>query len=477
MTSAQAGVLGAAYVLLQAFGVLAAGLAVMEARTAQGAAAWAVALVAFPLLALPLFVVFGQSRFADYVVARREALAELRAMQQHMQATLGRRRLLTATRYTRDVPFERLAKLPFTGGNAATLLVDGAATFDSIFAGVAAARDYVLVQYYILRDDRVGRELQARLVERAAAGVRVHLLYDEVGSLGLPRAYIGALRAAGVQVHAFHAIGRGAGRLHLNFRNHRKIVIVDGRRAWVGGLNVGDEYLGRDPRIGPWRDTHLCVEGPAVQCVQVSFCEDWHWAAGRPLRLQWEPAQADGDGLSVLCLPSGPADDLETCTLFFIAAIGRARSRLWVASPYFVPDEQFVTALQLAALRGVDVRVLVPERSDNPLVSLSGWSYVDALEQAGVAMYRYQDGFMHQKVTLIDDDWCTVGTANFDNRSFRLNFELTMAILDRRLAGQVHAMLERDFGHARRMGAADLRARPPWFRFAVRLARLSAPVQ
>lgn len=477
MTTAQAGAVGAAYLLLQVLGVLAAGRAVMEARTAQGAAAWAVALVAFPLLALPLFLVFGQSRFAAYVAARRAAMAELRHMQQHMHAALRDRGLLTDTPYTRDVPFERLAKLPFTGGNAATLLVDGPATFGSIFAGVATAREYVLVQFYILRDDRVGRELQARLLERAAAGVRVHLLYDEIGSFSLPRAYVAALRAGGVEVHAFHAVGRGAGRLHLNFRNHRKIVVVDGRRAWVGGLNVGDEYLGRDPRIGPWRDTHLCVEGPVVQCVQVAFCEDWHWAAGRPLRLQWEPVAAAAAGHAVLCLPSGPADELETCTLFFIAAIGRARSRLWVASPYFVPDEQFVTALQLAALRGVDVRVLLPERSDNALVNLSGWSYVDALEQAGVAMYRYQDGFMHQKVTLIDDDWCTVGTANFDNRSFRLNFEVTMAVLDRGLAAQVHAMLQRDFGRARRMGAADLRARPPWFRFAVRLARLTAPVQ
>ena len=188
MTASEAGTLGAAYALLQAFGFLAAGRAVMEARTAQGAAAWAVALVAFPLLALPLFLVFGQSRFADYVAARRAALAEFRSMQRRMQAALRRRSLLTATRHTRDVPFEQLVKLPFTAGNAATLLVDGAATFDSIFAGIAAARDYVLVQFYILRSDRVGRELQARLLERAAAGVRVHLLYDEVGSFRLPRA-------------------------------------------------------------------------------------------------------------------------------------------------------------------------------------------------------------------------------------------------------------------------------------------------
>ncbi len=170
----------------------------------------------------------------------------------------------------------------------------------------------------------------------------------------------------------------------------------------------------------------------------------------------------------MLCLPSGPADELETCTLFFIAAIGQARTRLWIASPYFVPDEQFVTALQLAALRGVDVRVLVPDHSDSLLVNLSGWSYVEALEQAGVAMYRYEAGFMHQKVTLIDDDWCTVGTANFDNRSFRLNFEVTMAVLDRGLAADVRRMLEDDFARSRRVRAADLKARSPVFRFAVR---------
>ena len=214
-----------------------------------------------------------------------------------------------------------------------------------------------------------------------------------------------------------------------------------------------------------------------VQCVQVSFVEDWHWAAGEPLRLRWRPAPAAARGHPVLCLPSGPADELETCTLFFIAAIGQARTRLWIASPYFVPDEQFVTALQLAALRGVDVRVLVPEHSDSLLVNLSGWSYVEALEQAGVAMYRYQDGFMHQKVTLIDDDWCTVGTANFDNRSFRLNFEVTMAVLDRGFATDVRGMLEDDFARSRRVRAADLKARSAVFRFAVRLARLSAPVQ
>ena len=309
------------------------------------------------------------------------------------------------------------------------------------------------------------------------SGVRCTRLYDESASTAHARASRPVARRRDRHA-AFHVLGKGPSRLHLNFRNHRKIVIVDGRHAWMGGINVGDEYLGLDPRIGAWRDTHLCVEGPVVQCAQVAFVEDWHWAAGETLsHLQWRPLPAAAGLCPVLCLPSGPADELETCTLFFVAAINRARSRLWIASPYFVPDEVLITALQLAALRGVDVRVLLPGRSDNPLVSLSSWSYIEALEQAGVAMYRYQGGFMHQKVTLVDDDGCTVGTANFDNRSFRLNFEITMAVIDRGLAARAQAMLENDFMQSRRIRVADLRARSLALRFAVRLARLSAPVQ
>jgi cardiolipin synthase len=220
------------------------------------------------------------------------------------------------------------------------------------------------------------------------------------------------------------------------------------------------------------------VEGPVVQTVQVSFLEDWHWATGEILTLNWDPRPAaSGARRAILCLPSGPADELESCTLFFIAAINRATSRLWIASPYFVPDEQFITALQLAALRGVEVRILFPERSDNLLVGFSNWSYLDELEKVGITVYRYQPGFMHQKVTLIDDDYCTIGTANFDNRSFRLNFEVTIGIADREFSTRVRRMLENDFAQSQRITAADLRSRSLPFRFAVRAARLAAPVQ
>ena len=463
--------------LIQILGILSAVRAVMDARTPQGAIAWAIALIAFPYVALPLFWIFGKRKFVGYVIERRDALSEASPIVQEACRLLLQRGLLVTTDHARALPFERLAKLPFTTGNDAELLIDGDATFASIFAGIERAREYILVQFYIFRDDEIGRQFQERLLERVRAGVRVYLLYDEIGS-HLRKRIVKRLIAGGIQVRSFHTVGGRANRFQINFRNHRKIVIVDGIHAWVGGLNVGDEYLGRDKKIGFWRDTHVHVQGPVVQAVQIAFLEDWHWAADELLKLNWDPEpSATGARRNVLALPSGPADDLETCTLFFVASINAATTRLWIASPYFVPDEQFITAVQLAALRGVEVRILTPKNSDSVLVGLSIWSYLDELEAVGVQFYQYTRGFMHQKVTLIDDRACSVGTANFDNRSFRLNFEITMGIADDEFASQVRAMLEADFAEAERITAADLHKKSFAFRFAVRAARLASPVQ
>lgn len=464
--------------LVQLLGVVSAIRAVMDSRTPQGAAAWAVALIAFPYLTLPLYWVFGKRKFEGYVIQRRSALTEASRIGRVAYQGLVDRGLIIDTDHARQLPYERLAKLPFTTGNDAELLIDGEATYKSIFEGIDAARDYVLVQFYIIHDDEVGRDLQQRLIAKARAGVRVFLLYDEIGSHDLSRRYLNALRDAGVKIASFHTVGGRANRFQINFRNHRKIVIVDGRHAWVGGLNVGDEYLGRDRKIGYWRDTHLHVEGPVVQAVQIAFLEDWHWAADELLDLNWHAQPApSGARRSILALPSGPADELETCTLFFVAAINAATKRLWIATPYFVPDEQFITAVQLAALRDVEVKILVPKVSDSWLSGLSIWSYLDDLECVGVQFYLYKRGFMHQKVTAIDDRYCTIGTANFDNRSFRLNFEITMGIADEELSAQVRSMLEADFANAERITVADLEKRSFAFRFAVQAARLASPVQ
>jgi cardiolipin synthase len=459
-------------------GALTSIRAIMEVRTTQGAVAWAVSLNTFPYVAVPAYWVLGRSKFQGYVTARRDGLAQVEPLAREFKDKLVERDLIARPDRDRPMLVERLAKLPFTTGNDAELLVNGEATFRSIFDGISRATDYVLVQFYIIHDDGVGRELKSRLLERAEAGVRCYVLYDEVGS-DMPATYIEELRNAGIPTLPFNTTQGSANRFQLNFRNHRKIVVVDGREAWVGGLNVGDEYKGLDPKIGFWRDTHLHLTGPVVPCVQVSYVEDWHWASHEILKgLNWDPQPAaSGASRAMLCLPSGPADQLETCTLFFLNAINLAQKRLWIASPYFVPDEQFISCLQLAALRGVDVRILIPDKADNPLVQYSAWSYVEDLEEVGIKVLRYTKGFMHHKIVVVDDEYCTVGTANFDNRSFRLNFEVTIAIDDADFTGQVARMLEDDFTQAIPMHLGEFNDSSFWFRFAARVARLSAPVQ
>ena len=459
-------------------GALTSVRAIMETRTAQGAVAWAISLNTMPYVAVPAYWVFGRSDFKGYVTARRDHAEDLQDFWDDFDDTLEERDLIYDPERSDPFVAEMMAKLPAKKGNDAELLVDGDATFKSIFEGIARAKDYVLVQFYIIRDDKVGQGLRDALVERARAGVRCYLLYDEIGSR-LPKAYLRSLRDAGVEVHKFNTTQGKANRFQLNFRNHRKIVIVDGKEAWVGGLNVGEEYKGLDPKFGYWRDTHMRVMGPVVQCVQVAFAEDWHWAVKSFIdNLNWVPQRApSGREIGMLCLPSGPVDPLETCTLFFLHAINSAKKRLWIASPYFVPDEQFISALQLAALRGVDVRIIIPDKADSALVQLSAWSYMEALDKVGIKVYRYTKGFMHHKVMVIDDEFCTVGTANFDNRSFRLNFEITMGIADQEFTSQVAAMLENDMADSRIAELSELQERSFLYKLGVRAARLSAPIQ
>jgi len=372
---------------------------------------------------------------------------------------------------------ERLAGIPYLRGNGVDLLVDGNATFESILAGIDSAQSYILFQFFIVHDDEIGREVKDHLIRKARDGVRVYFLYDEVGSHDLPNSYKDELRAEGVEVFNFHTQKGPRNRFQLNFRNHRKVVVVDGAVAWIGGHNVGDEYLGRDPKFGHWRDTHVRITGPAALAAQLSFVEDWYWATGTILSLDWTPRPAAGSDIPVLIVPSGPADDLETANLMFVHAINTARQRIWIASPYFVPDRSVVVALQLAGLRGVDVRILIPAKADHLLVYLAAFAYFEDAGAAGVKFYRYTDGFLHEKAMLIDDGVATIGTANFDNRSFRLNFEITGVVIDSAFAGQVEQMFEDDFRNARLVEGDELADKSFWFRLAARLAALTAPIQ
>ena len=307
-----------AVVVFHVLGVLSSIHAIMSTRTEQGAVAWAVALNTFPYVAVPAYWVLGRSRFQGYVSARQGEMDEIAGVTDDARIAVREFMLPPEMVSPTARAAEALAGIPSVGGNAVELLVDGDATFASILEGIDAADDYILFQFFIVHDDEIGRDVKTHLIERAKAGVRVYFLYDEVGSHDLPASYKDELREAGIEVYDFHTQKGPGNRFQLNFRNHRKVVVVDGKVAWIGGHNVGDEYLGRDPKFGHWRDTHVRIEGPSALGAQLSFAEDWYWATGRRLDVSWRPVAANGRDVPVLIIPSGPADELETANLMFV---------------------------------------------------------------------------------------------------------------------------------------------------------------
>jgi cardiolipin synthase len=450
--------------------------ALMHVRTSQGTIAWVISLLALPFLAIPLYWLLGRTRFSRTVGGRREKDSRL-----GMLATKMHQRLRNCeVEIPEDDGFEKaallLGGLPFTRGNELELLIDGDVTFERIFEVIRSSKIYLCVNFFIVKNDRLGTRFQEALIERARAGVKVYFLFDEIGSHKLPRRYLRAMTDAGIECRSFGINRHWWSRLQLNFRNHRKIVVSDGETAFVGGLNVGDEYLGRDQRFGGWRDTHLKMRGPVVQAVQMVFLEDWFWASNQVPELHWETREEEADQIAAI-IPTGPADQADSWQLIVAEAANSSRKKLWITSPYFVPDEGVLTALQVAAIRGVDVRIMIPERPDQLLVWLSAFSYYEQAIPFGVKLFCFQKGFLHQKVMLIDERLAAVGTANLDNRSFRLNFEITAFSTDSKFVSEVEAMLAADFACSRQAQMEDFTQKPFLFRAACRAARLLAPIQ
>ena len=458
-------VLTSSILLLHLLGIFAAMHAVMHTRTPQGAIGWALGLLLLPYVTLLPYLYLGSIRFRGYLTRHQARLPS------SSQANVDEN--ASAAGCARFAAVSALQGRPFRGRHRLRLLIDGEAAFDAMLAAMAAAEHCLLVQFFIFHDDNLGRRVQQLLLQRAAAGVRVCVLFDGVGSHDLPGHYVDTLRAGGVAIHPF-ATRRWRNRFQLNFRNHRKIVVVDGACAFVGGLNVGDEYLGLKPPLAPWRDTQLELRGPVVTDLQQLFAEDWQWITGAPPPLLPSPP-CDGDA-DALIVASGPADAQETCSLFFTAAINAARERVWLSTPYFVPDHAVLAALRLAVLRGVDVRVLIPARPDHHTVFLATTLHAHHALRAGIRMFRYQPGFLHQKALLIDNDSAAIGSMNLDSRSFRLNFEVNALVVDRAFAGEVATMLTADFSRARAIDEREYLDAPYLRRVAMHVARLFDPL-
>jgi cardiolipin synthase len=459
-----------------------------ERRQPQATMAWLLAIAMLPFVGIALYLLIGVTRSRRAVDQHHDASEHVGRVVRRLSvlAKLGEagedtldRRSTSLLRLSRG-----LASTPPSLGNLARLLLDGRATYDAMRHAIEAARDHVHVEFYIIQPDETGRALRDTLVAAAERGVQVRVVADALGSHALPDAFWDPLRAVGGQAAWFRPVWRWARlarllnrRDRLDFRNHRKIVVVDGRVGFTGGINVGREYLGLDPERGAWRDTHVQLDGPAVLSLQKTFAEDWFTATGELLEdeRQFPEPVTPGDS-SVAVVDSGPDRRFAPIERLIVHSLALASERVWLTSPYFVPSGNVLDALISAAVRGVDVRLLVPARGDHLLVTLAGRSDFETLLDAGVRIFEYERGFVHCK-TLVVDSWLgSCGSANMDMRSFHLNFELNAFVLDARFADELAGHFTTDLEGAREVQLDDVRAAPLWRRVAWGLARLVSPL-
>ncbi|MCL2618419.1 MAG: cardiolipin synthase [Defluviitaleaceae bacterium] len=364
----------------------------------------------------------------------------------------------------------------YSEGNEIRLFSDGGSKFDSMLADVAAARHSVFVQYYIVRNDALTRRVVEALADRAREGVRVCVLLDGMGCFFTPASVFAPLERSGGFVATFMPPGLGG----LNYRNHRKITVIDGRVGYVGGLNIGEEYLGKARRFGFWRDAHLRLRGDAVHHLTARFVMDWNFAgkhAPIPVCADLFPAnnvQPGGSALQILC--SGPDTEWPSIHYAYLKMINGARNQILIQSPYFVPDDSVFEALRLAALSGIDVRIMIPGNPDHPFVYWAALSYLGDLLDAGVRAYRYERGFLHSKAVVVDEAVASIGTANLDVRSFRLNFEVNAIIYDRKVAQSIAAQFHADVPDCTEFTKQWYAARPRTTRLREAVSRLISPI-
>lgn len=458
--------------LWAAYLLLLGGWIVLQKREPVATLSWLLGLALLPYLGFFVYHVFGPQRI------RRQRLRRARS-RESMDAG-------AAFEHAAHADAAELARLAVASTGLAPstardvrLLVDGAAKYDALLADIAAATKHVHLEYYIYEPDRTGAALRDALAARARAGVEVRLLVDAIGS-ARSRRFFQPLIDAGGEVAWFHPMrfGHVWRRPWANLRTHRKIVVIDGRIAYTGGMNVTDE---QDERLGDqaYRDLHLRLEGEVVRRLQLVFCEDWAYATGSRDFLSSvardTPPDTGPGPIRAQVLVSGPDSPWEAIHRMHVSAIHAAKRRVWMTTPYFVPGEAAMMALTSAAAAGLDVRLLVPRESDSKLVTLAARSYFGALLLAGVKIYEYGPRMLHSKSLLVDDELVLVGSANFDHRSFRLNFEVSVLFDDPGIAATLATLLEGELANAPRVQRGRhrplLRARLP-----EALARLLSPL-
>jgi cardiolipin synthase len=449
--------------------------------------AWIMAIIFLPFLGAILFLVFGTERIVnrgrlklssnDFLKKRLNEIEEqwttdLFSGHRHGQSEYF---LENITRISEKYSFFKVV-----GHNQVELEVDAEAAYPAMEEAIAGARSHINLEFYIFRTDEVGRRFQRLLIEQAKKGVIVNFLYDSFGSMNLNwnHKFLAELRNAGVKVRKFLPINQFIRPWNINLRNHRKLMVVDNSVGFTGSLNIGADFVSqKDTKFGKWRETMVKIEGPAVSQLQWIFCEDWYFATGEELisPMYFRITEPRGDALLQI-VASGPDVREKAIFKIFLMAIYQAKDYIFLTTPYFIPDRSLLLALQLAAYRGVDVRILVPRKSDHTFVLLAGRSYYEDLMETDVKIYEYTAGFLHAKMLVVDDYLTVIGSANADIRSFDFDFEINAQIYGKKEAKKAAEIFRKDLDESELLRLPDFQYRPISEKMAENFCRLLSPL-
>ncbi len=417
-------------------------LIILENRNPVKTISWILILVLLPFAGIVFYLFFGQEYRKTKMYSRKglRNLEKLRNLTLEQLDNLPDNHLRISDRiYSKKRLMNLLlsnSNAILTNNNEIKVLRNGEETFPEIFSAIEQAKHHIHLEYYIVEDDKIGNYLRELLIQKAREGVEVRFIYDDVGSWELTRKWLRTMSDAGVKVDCFMRVRYPMLTSKVNYRNHRKILVIDGNTAFVGGLNFADRYQDGVPGIGPWRDTHLKIIGGGATALQIIFMADWYFVSKEILKGEkyFKPFES-GEGKLVQITSSGPDSDWESIGQAYFAAIASATEYVYISSPYLMPPADIITALKTSALGGIDVRIIVPGLSDAVSAKWGTNSYIEELLEAGVKIYFYKAGFIHSKVIVVDGTFSSVGTANLDFRSLETNFEVNAMVYDEEIAG------------------------------------------
>ncbi|MDE6098870.1 MAG: cardiolipin synthase [Muribaculaceae bacterium] len=446
---------------------------VSENRNPLKSLAWVTVLLLLPVVGIVLYIFFGRSFKNTRMISRRNR-RKLKSRQRIPNTDIKSLDLTQASR--QQIALGRsLTGAHYFPDNKVEIFTDGRSKFESLINDLRKARHYINLQYYIFDDDATGHLIRDILIDRARAGVTVRVVYDHVGSFSTKSRFFNEMKREGIQAYPFFKVTFPQLGTRINWRNHRKIVIIDGKTGYIGGMNIADRYI-TGGKFDRWRDTHLRITGPAVVGLQFSFAIDWNFM-GQPLIEETVDTKAPADGnVGLQIITAGPTSQWRNIALAFHKAIATATRRVYIQTPYFLPTEALLKALQTAALAHVDVRLLLPRHSDSHMLTLASASYIDECLKSGIKIYYYEAGMLHSKMIVIDDEISTVGSTNFDFRSFEHNFEANAFMFSKELNARLAAIFMDDLRLSTRILPSDWRRRPWHRKLAESAVRLLSPI-